>query len=304
MISEIYRAIIKKNAFSDERMMKMNRKVSIIASVITAVVCLGAGGVAGHHYTKMQYDADMADRNTVHAAKIRPSEGTVSVENAVEADIPENADDPDIRLVGGALHDMFHGELTMKNVYTVVNAVAFVAAKAAELAEAEAKIVITEDQVRTSIEPAEELVTQNYRYTSADTYKKYYDIEGWTVPFTTDESVFTYEGVIKAGINFADIGISVDNDAQIITVELPEPYIISHEIDENSFQVYDVKDSVFTETDLPEYASLIAELKQKREDAYNSEPENRENVIRSAQTAIEGMLNAEGLLKEHSVVFR
>ena len=282
----------------------MNRKVSVIASVITAVVCLGAGGAAGHHYTKMQYDSDMTDRNTVHAARIRPSEGTVSVENAVEADIPENSSDPDLKTVKTAMGDILHGELSVKNVYTVVNAVAFVAAKAAELAEAEAKIVITEDQVRTSIEPAAELVTQNYRYTSADTYKKYYDIDGWTIPFTTDQTVFTYDGIIKAGINFKDIGITVDNDAQIITVDLPEPYIISHEIDENSFQIYDVKNSVFTETDLSEYASLIADLKQKREDAYNAEPENRENVIRSAQTIIESMLNAEGLLKEHNVVFR
>jgi len=282
----------------------MNRKVSIIASVITAVVCLGAGVTAGHHYTKMQYDQDIADRNTVHAAKVQPSSGTYAVENAVEADIPETDGTPDMQTVGDAVKGIVHGDMTLRNMYTVVNAVAFVADKATELAEAEAKIVITEDQVRTFIEPAAELVTQNYRYTSADTYKKYMDIDGWAVPFTTDQTVFTYDGVIKSGINFKDIGIKVDNDAQVITVELPEPYIISHEIDENSFQVYDVKNSVFTETAIDEYTALISELKQKREDAYNAEPENLENVISSAQTVIEGLLNAEGLLREYNVVFR
>ena len=282
----------------------MNRKVSIIASVITAVVCLGAGGMAGHHYTKMQYDQDIADRNAVHAEKVHPSGGTYTVENAVEADIPETDGTPDMQTVGSAIKGMVHGDLTLRNMYTVVNAVAFVADKATELAEAETKVVITEEQVRTFIEPAAELVTQNYRYTSADTYKKYLDIDGWAVPFTTDQTVFTYDGVIKAGIDFKAIGIKVDNDAQVITVELPEPYIISHEIDENSFQVYDVKNSVFTETAIDEYTSLIAELKQKREDAYNAEPENRENVISGAQTVIEGLLNAEGLLKEYNVVFR
>ena len=285
-------------------MIKMNRKVSVIASVITAVVCLGAGVMAGHHYTKMQYDQDIADRNAVHAEKVHPSSGSYTVENAVEADIPETDGTPDMQTVGSAIKGMVHGDLSLRNMYTVVNAVAFVADKASELAEAEAKVVITEEQVRTFIEPAAELVTQNYRYTSADTYKKYLDIDGWTVPFTTDQTVFTYDGVIKAGIDFKAIGIKVDNDAQVITVELPEPYIISHEIDENSFQVYDVKNSVFTETDLEEYTALIAELKQKREDAYNAEPENRENVISSAQTVIEGLLNAEGLLKEYNVVFR
>lgn len=285
-------------------MIKMNRKVSIIASVITAVVCLGAGVTAGHHYTKMQYDQDIADRNTVHAAKVQPSSGAYTVENAVEADIPETDGTPDMQTVGDAVKGIVHGDMTLRNMYTVVNAVAFVADKATELAEAEAKIVITEDQVRTFIEPAAELVTQNYRYTSADTYKKYMDIDGWAVPFTTDQTVFTYDGVIKSGINFKDIGIKVDNDAQVITVELPEPYIISHEIDENSFQVYDVKNSVFTETAIDEYTALISELKQKREDAYNAEPENRENVISSAQTVIEGLLNAEGLLREYNVVFR
>ena len=285
-------------------MIKMNRKVSIIAAVITAVVCLGAGGMAGHHYTKMQYDQDIADRNAVHAEKVHPSSGSYTVENAVEADIPETDETPDMQTVGSAIKGMVHGDLTLRNMYTVVNAVAFVADKATELAEAEAKVVITEEQVRTFIEPAAELVTQNYRYTSADTYKKYLDIDGWAVPFTTDQTVFTYDGVIKAGIDFKAIGIKVDNDAQVITVELPEPYIISHEIDENSFQVYDVKNSVFTETAIDEYTSLIAELKQKREDAYNAEPENRENVISGAQTVIEGLLNAEGLLKEYNVVFR
>ena len=304
MISRKSRAIIKKNGSIGERMIKMNRKVSIIASVITAVVCLGAGGMAGHHYTKMQYDQDIADRNAVHAEKVHPSSGTYTVENAVEADIPESDGTPDMQTVGSAIKGMVHGDLTLRNMYTVVNAVAFVADKATELAEAEAKVVITEEQVRTFIEPAAELVTQNYRYTSADTYKKYLDIDGWTVPFTTDQTVFTYDGVIKAGIDFKAIGIKVDNDAQVITVELPEPYIISHEIDENSFQVYDVKNSVFTETAIDEYTSLIAELKQKREDAYNAEPENRENVISGAQTVIEGLLNAEGLLKEYNVVFR
>lgn len=282
----------------------MNRKAGIIACVVTAAVCLGAGGIAGHHYTKLYYEPSMADRNTVHAAKTPPSEGTVSVSNAVEADVPASDGTPDLRTVGNAFGDILHGEITLNNLYTVVNAAAFVATKATELAEAEAKIVITEDQIRTFIEPASELVTQNYRYTSADTYKKYLDIDGWTVPFTTDQTVFTYDGIIKAGIDFSAIGINVDNDVQIITVQLPEPYIISHEIDENSFQVFDVKNSVFTETSIDEYTSLIAELKQKREEAYNAEPENRENVLRSAQTVIEGLLKAEGLLMDYSVVFR
>ena len=73
---------------------------------------------------------------------------------------------------------------------------------------------------------------------------------------------------------------------------LPEPKVLSHELDEKSFQTYDVKKSIFTSSELTDYAQFVGELKKSEEekldgnrDFWNQLEKNTEKTIKSLMTA-------------------
>ncbi|HIT64986.1 MAG TPA: DUF4230 domain-containing protein [Candidatus Ventrimonas merdavium] len=54
-----------------------------------------------------------------------------------------------------------------------------------------------------------------------------------------------WEGTIKAGIEITDITAEVDETNKVITVYLPKAKILSHEIDDESFETLDEKAGLF-----------------------------------------------------------
>lgn len=151
--------------------------------------------------------------------------------------------------------------------------------------------------------PASELTSLKYSYKDVGLYSKDKKVFGKTVPFTTDEYIYTYSGVVNAGIDLSEVKYQINNDKKTITIVLPEPQIFSHEIDENSFEFYDVKDSVFTEKDLGDFTDQRAELKEeiekqlkKDEKFYNSVSSHAENVLINFLTVAEST-------KDYTVIF-
>ncbi len=282
----------------------MNKKLlnTLIISGCAAV-CLSAGAFAGHLFTKNQYEpVSIENGSSVHASPHNTE--VYSVQNSVVTDEALNIEYTTDVSFGEAVSEMADGNVNLDNLFVVADSLVSAVEKIKEIKNIEDKVILTEDEVRTTIEPAAELVAMNFHYTSADTYTKYKDIGGWKVPFTTDETVFTYDGVIKAGIDISKVLIEVDNESKTIIITMPPPCIIAHEIDVNSFKIYDVKKSVFTEIFFDDYTSLFEDLKQKRENAYYDEPENDENVIRNAQVILQGLLGKAGMLEKYNVIFK
>lgn len=167
------------------------------------------------------------------------------------------------------------------------------------------EIVVDKETVKEVIAPAGELISYKYFYTDAGSYKKSQVITDtdFVIPFTTDETVYTFSGTIGAGIDLEDIDYTVDNDRKVITVYLPEPKVLSNEIDTDSFQTYDVKKSIFTSSSLQDYTQFIGELKKSEEDKLNSNREFWNQLKKNTEKTISGLMSANEQLEEYVVKF-
>ena len=172
-----------------------------------------------------------------------------------------------------------------------------------ELVVVDNETAVTAATLREVVAPVAELTAYKYYYTDVDTYVKSQKIWKFKVPFTTDKSVFSYSGEIGAGIDLDDADFTVDNTGKTVTVTLPKPDILYHELDEKSFQSYNIKNSVFTSTDISGYAEMIDALKARQEQKLNDNAEFWKSVKANTETVLRGVMTASGQLDEYTVSF-
>ena len=131
-----------------------------------------------------------------------------------------------------------------------------------------------------------ELATQAGYFTTVQTISKSRDVLGIVVPGTQSNYVYSYDGVIKAGIDFEELDISVDDLRHEITIRFPEFRILSTEIDDDSFMLYNDGANLFTSLKLEDVNRSNTELKKAaRETAV------RNGILENART------NAELLIR-------
>ena len=164
------------------------------------------------------------------------------------------------------------------------------------------EVTVTAATLREVVAPAAELTAYKYYYTDVDTYEKSQKIWKFEVPFTTDKTAFSYSGVIGAGINLDDAEFTVEDKS--ITVALPKPGILYHDLDENSFQSYDIKNSVFTSTNVSEYADMLAALEERQEQKLTDNAEFWQSVKSNTETVLRGIMTASGQLDEYTIPFQ
>lgn len=109
-----------------------------------------------------------------------------------------------------------------------------------------------------------ELGTMTYAYTELGKYKTQNEFYGVKLPFTTSSFILTYDGGIKAGIDMSKAEVVVSGDK--VKVSLPPAQILSHEIDEESVQLYDEKKSIFNPFTVKDYTKFYADQKKKVEE--------------------------------------
>lgn len=108
-----------------------------------------------------------------------------------------------------------------------------------------------------------ELASVTYSYTNMAQFKSSSEFYGMTVPFTTKQFILTYDGVIKAGVDLNRARVTVSGSGVI--VRLPEAEILSHEIDEDSVEVFDEKTSIFNPFTVEDFSSFQADQKREME---------------------------------------
>ena len=132
-----------------------------------------------------------------------------------------------------------------------------------------------------------EMATQAGYFTSVQTIEKSRDVFGIEVPGTRSNYVYSYDGDIKAGLDFQEVRVDVNELTRVITVHLPEIRILSVEIQEDSFKLYNDGSNLFTSLKMEEVNESLAELKKAaRETAIRNgilvnARENAETLIRS-----------------------
>lgn len=129
----------------------------------------------------------------------------------------------------------------------------------------EAEPVITGDLLGEHLRSAQELVTVAYYYTSMGRFENQVDFYGWKVPFTAKSFIVSYDGVIKAGVDLSQVQVEVDEIRQAVTVRLPASRILSHEIPEDSIEVFDESDNLFNRITIEDYTGFTLDQKKAME---------------------------------------
>lgn len=109
-----------------------------------------------------------------------------------------------------------------------------------------------------------ELASVTYQYTNMAQYENSGTFYGMTVPFTTKRFILTYDGTIKAGVDLSRSDVSVSGAA--VTVTLPPAQILSHELEEDSVEVFDERTSIFNPFTVEDITAFQAEQKSLMEE--------------------------------------
>lgn len=154
------------------------------------------------------------------------------------------------------------------------------------------------------VTPASDLVAMKYSYTDVDVYENSKKLFGKKIPLTTDKVIFSYSGVVSAGIDLSQIQYDIDNEAKTITVTLPAPKIMAHEMDESSFKFYDAKNSIFTQTKLEDYTALMDKLKKEKETRLRYDKEFMPSVTENAQKVLDDLFRVADATKEYTIIYK
>lgn len=170
-------------------------------------------------------------------------------------------------------------------------------------------VKVTAATLREVLAPAQELVTCKYYYTDADIYlkDKSFFKTGISVPFTQDKTVYTYTGVISGGIDLAKINIKivdVNDDKQNIFITLPQPEIFHNEIDFTNFQIYDIRNSVFTVSSLKDYTDLSSSLKESQAKKLLSTNAFWEQVKLNAENTVRSLITTSDKTQDCNLIIK
>ena len=167
-------------------------------------------------------------------------------------------------------------------------------------------VAISNDTVREVVEQAKELVGYKYSYMNAGVYEK---SKAWfgkfgKVPFTTDKTVYIYEGTVGIGVDLEEMDVDVSHNGKKIEIELPEPEILYHEINENNFQTYNVTNGL-VRTSLGDYVEFVKALKEDQEKKLLNDAafwmEAQNSMEETVDMLVKSMLMGSEETKEYSI---
>ncbi|MDR0587205.1 MAG: DUF4230 domain-containing protein [Treponema sp.] len=126
--------------------------------------------------------------------------------------------------------------------------------------------------------PVGEYASLAYHYTSVVKDINSRDLNGWTIPFTTRKYIFTYDGIMKLGIDGTRIRVeeasgSADGsdsansvNGPVIRIILPPIQILSHQVDDDSVEVFEQSQTIFNEIKIEEAFRVTADRKREMEE--------------------------------------
>ena len=147
-----------------------------------------------------------------------------------------------------------------------------------------------------------ELVTQVGYFTNVQSNKNNRHLFGIDIPFTTSKYIYSYDGTVKAGLDFSKLEVTVDDANKIVTVKLPEVSIFDVNIDNESLKIYDESQSIFTPLHITDVNDAQIELKEEvRQTAIDNGI--LEEATKNAKTLISGFLSGTLDLKDYAIEF-
>lgn len=145
-----------------------------------------------------------------------------------------------------------------------------------------------------------ELATQVSYCTEVNVVEDTQEIFHIKIPFTQSKYIYSYDMIIKAGVDFSKIEWKQKEDT--IKVKLPEAKILSSELDMESFKVYHEIENIFSPIDLSDNNEALKKMKKNAE---KTAIENGllEEAEENAKVLVKGFIGNTFDLKKYEVVF-
>lgn len=120
------------------------------------------------------------------------------------------------------------------------------------------------ETVRDGLKAMGELTTEEYAFTEVITYSNLKQFLGIDLPWTETNYIASYDGVIRAGIDFAAVQATTEqrDDGVHLTVTLPKAKIQSTAIDPDSFVLYSEKNGLGNPLSASDFNQSLAELER------------------------------------------
>ena len=157
---------------------------------------------------------------------------------------------------------------------------------------------ISSDLINNRLEDAKELTTLKYHYTNMGQFQNQSDFYGWKVPFTTKSFIVSYDGLINAGVDLQEATVNVTGKK--IQITIPHAKILSHEIYEDSLQVFLEKDSIFNPIKISDYNDFSLDQKKVVEEKAIDKGLLTE-ADKKSEEAIKDILRIDQYLKDYEI---
>jgi len=160
---------------------------------------------------------------------------------------------------------------------------------------------ISLDIVNSEIREIGELATMEYLYTNAAKFSDAKQIKNWNIPLTKKTFILKWDGAIKAGIDVNEIRTELDQEKKVITIQLPEAKILSHDPDRDSVEVLDESDGLFNPVNLNDQVKFDA-ASEKEMEQRAIENGLLEKAQKNAGEVISRLLNANPVIEENYTI--
>ncbi len=107
-----------------------------------------------------------------------------------------------------------------------------------------------------------ELATQAAYCTMVEDTEAARDLFGVEIPFTQSRLIYSYDVIVRAGLDFEQIEWSVDEPNKVIEVKLPEIRVLNSELDTESFKLYLEDESIFRRISMEENNDSMIEMEE------------------------------------------
>lgn len=123
---------------------------------------------------------------------------------------------------------------------------------------------LTTDLISQQLAGVQELSTVAYFYTNMGRFENQLDFYGWAVPLTRKSFIISYDGAIKAGVDLSRMTVRISGSS--VTVTLPPAEILSHEIPEDSIEIFDESHNIFNPIAISDYTGFTRDQKAQIEE--------------------------------------
>ncbi len=106
----------------------------------------------------------------------------------------------------------------------------------------------------------QELALVKHNYTGVISYKDYMKFLNINIPLTDKYFLLKYNGYLKAGVDFTNVNVNVQNDSTV-HVSIPKPKIFDTVIDEKSVEVFNESENAFNPIKISDYNEAIVREK-------------------------------------------